>query len=139
MRCICIGSTILFAVGYASFATGNIYIVGANIILDGFALVPFLPVCISYAAEVTFPMQEAVIVGILQMSGQITGLLFGFTGSLAFTIKSLSDYSQTQVCLAIYITLCGIAAALSLFLKEDLRRSKYGAEKRDKSKTDFVY
>lgn len=56
MRSICIGSTVLFAVGYASFATGNIYIVGANIILDGFALVPFLPVCISYAAEVTFPM-----------------------------------------------------------------------------------
>lgn len=95
MRFICFGSTILFIVGYASFATGNIYIVGANIILDGFALVPFLPVCIAYAAEVTFPMQEAVIVGILQMSGQITGLLFGFVGSLAFTIKQISDYHQT--------------------------------------------
>lgn len=65
MRSICIGSTILFIIGYAAFATGNIYIVGANIILDGIALVPFLPVCISFAAEITFPMQEAVIVGIL--------------------------------------------------------------------------
>lgn len=73
------------------------------------------------------------------MSGQITGLLFGFTGSLAFTINSLSDYSQTQVCLAIYISLCAIAAVLSIFLKEDLRRLKYGADKVNKSKTDFVY
>lgn len=65
MRSICISSTLLFIVGYASFASGNIYIVGANIVLDGFALVPFLPVCIAFAAEVTFPMQEAVVVGIL--------------------------------------------------------------------------
>jgi len=56
LRVVCFGSAVLFGVGYASFATKNIYVVGANIILDGAVLVPFLPVCISYAAEVTFPM-----------------------------------------------------------------------------------
>lgn len=56
MRIICFGSTFLFAVGYVTFATENVYIVGANIIVDGMILVPFLPVCIAYAAEVTFPM-----------------------------------------------------------------------------------
>lgn len=69
MRFVCLGSTILFALGYASFSTRNIYIVGANTILDGIVLVPFLPVCIAFAGEITFPMQEAVIVGILQMVG----------------------------------------------------------------------
>jgi hypothetical protein len=78
-------------------------------------------------------------VGILQMSGQITGLIFGFVGSLAFTIKSISDYHQTQICLAIYILLCAIAAVFSIFLKEDLKRARYGIDKRENSKTDFVY
>lgn len=87
LRTICFGSAILFALSYASFATRNIYIVGANIILDGLVFVPFLPVCIAYAGEETFPMSEAIVVGILQVSGHVSGLLFGFIGSLTFTIS----------------------------------------------------
>lgn len=69
MRGICFGSTILFSIGYASFATGNFWLVAANIVLIGGTLTPMLPVCIAFAGEITFPMQEAVIVGILQMFG----------------------------------------------------------------------
>jgi len=69
MRATCIFSAVLFACGYFAFTIKNNYVVGINVALDGAALIPFLPVCIAFAAEVTFPMQEAVVVGILQLMG----------------------------------------------------------------------
>jgi MFS family permease len=44
--------------------------------LYGFLLISLLPVGITYAAEITFPIQEEVSNGMLMMIGQVGGILF---------------------------------------------------------------
>lgn len=69
LRAVCVATVVMFCIGFISFKSENIYIVSVNTALNGMALVPFFPVCIGFAAELTFPLQEAVIVGSLLMMG----------------------------------------------------------------------
>lgn len=68
-RVICFGTFIVMLSAFASFTTKNFYVVAITAIIIGILLVPFLPVGSAFAGELTFPMQEAVVIGILQMSG----------------------------------------------------------------------
>ena len=84
LRIITFGSLLAFAICYGTFSTFNIWIIGINTMLAGILIVPILPVGTAFAGEVTFPMQEAVVIGLLQMVGQVAGLVIGFISSLFF-------------------------------------------------------
>lgn len=64
-RVVCFGSMLVWLACFGIFLTKNIWIVGATAIFIGGFLVPFLPVGTSFAGEITFPMQEAIIIGLL--------------------------------------------------------------------------
>ena len=59
------------------------------------------------------------------MVGQIGGLLFGFVGSVIFSIDSITEFQQTEVCLGVFVLLAAIAAVCSFFVKEELKRLLY--------------
>lgn len=94
IRVVCIGSTVCFCVLYIAFKIPETYVMALNMIACGSFLIPMIPVCISFAGEVTFPLPEAVSVGILMMAGQLSGLVFGFIGTFIFEISSLSGVRQ---------------------------------------------
>lgn len=99
-----------------------------NTVFNGGALVPFFPVCIGLAAEITFPIQEAVIVGTLQMVGHLGGMSIGFSGVSMFKIDAVSPLRQTQLVWGLFLFLCILSGILSVFIKEDLKRIKYAKE-----------
>jgi hypothetical protein len=99
-----------------------------NMIACGSFLIPMIPVCISFAGEVTFPLPEAVSVSILMMAGQLSGLVFGFIGTFIFDISSLGGVRQASVCNAMYVSLCVVASVCSLLVDEDLKRLKCANE-----------
>jgi MFS family permease len=125
LKIICVGSCVVLSSFYPIMLTGSKLFVFIIAVVFGMILVPFLPVGTAYAGEITFPMQEAVIIGILQMTGQVGGLLFGFIGSVIFSIDAISEYQQTEACLAMFVLLAFIAALCSFFIKEDLKRLMY--------------
>ncbi len=65
LRIISFGSLFVFGICYGTFQTFNIWIIGINTMFAGVLIVPILPVGTAFAGEVTFPMQEAVVIGLL--------------------------------------------------------------------------
>jgi MFS family permease len=65
LKAICYGTTFMLLTCYASFLQGSIWIVGASSMLIGIIIVPILPVGSAFAGELTFPMEQAVIIGML--------------------------------------------------------------------------
>lgn len=65
LRIISFGSLFVFGICYGTFNTFNIWIIGVNTMLAGILIVPILPVGTAFAGELTFPMQEAVVIGLL--------------------------------------------------------------------------
>ena len=55
-RILCFGSLIVLAGCFGTFREGSIWIIGASAIVIGILIVPILPVGISFAGELTFPM-----------------------------------------------------------------------------------
>jgi len=94
------------------------YLFLVNSIFIGASLIPIVPVLINFAGEITFPQEPTVITGFMLMIGRI----FGFLLSLLVT------YVATTWDTWAFFILWGnllIAAFLTLFLKEDLKRSKF--------------
>ena len=92
--------------------------------LSGVTLVPAVPVLVNFAGEITFPQEPTVITGFMLMVGRIFGFFLALL--VAFVAEQWVIYS--------FVILDGclmIGALLSLFLKEDLKRSKYGEIKEE--------
>jgi len=64
-RIICVGSTLMFATLIPALMYGNRWLVGVNVALAGFVLVPIMPIGIGFACELTFPIEATVTNGIL--------------------------------------------------------------------------
>ena len=82
IRVICWSSTIVALVLTFVFPYGNFNITSVGMVLAGIFLLPIIPVCISFASEVTFPMQPAMINGGVQLSGHLMGFLMEIIASL---------------------------------------------------------
>lgn len=111
----------------------------ASLILMGFSSVSYIPLCFSFAAEVTFPLQPALINGAMLLAGQLSAfvqsLAFSFCIDVLTTDKDgvplpddvLLQKRQDRVwwTLFIMIGITAIALIINLFIKEDLRRLNY--------------
>ena len=65
LRIICIGTTISMGAAVFIVPTNSKWFVGLNMIVAGIFIVPMIPLGISFACELTFPMDPTVTNGIL--------------------------------------------------------------------------
>ena len=105
--------------------------------LLGFCAIGYVPLCLSYGAELTFPLQPALINGTLTLIGSFSSFLIATFG--AFLVKEGSDDDNIpeeellkikrwrgKYVLIVVIVTTFIATILSFIIKEDLRRLTYG-------------
>ena len=69
LRIICIMTVINACIGFITLPSGDIYIVGINLVSLGIFLVPVIPVSMNFASELTFPIAPATTNGLLLMFG----------------------------------------------------------------------
>lgn len=118
VRCSAFGSFILVAAAIGTFLSKATLVVSINMIVAAFCLVPIIPVAIDFATELTFPIEETVCTGFLLMSAQA----FGFC--LAILVLQLALLHAVYG-LGLIVICAGIAAIVSLTVREDLRRVQY--------------
>ena len=118
--------------------------IGAMSIL-GFFATGYIPLCISFAAELTFPLQPALLNGSMTLIGSgfafCLSLLGAFVNQPGSLDHELSADEQLEIrrwrsksVIAILLICALIAFVLSLFIKEDLRRLKH--QERETEKTE---
>ncbi len=59
------GTAITFGLMLVTFPSGNIWLVGVNLAIAGAVVIPIMPVGISFACELSFPLSETVTNGLL--------------------------------------------------------------------------
>ena len=108
--------------------------------LLGFCAVGYVPLCFSYGAELTFPLQPALINGTLALLGSGAAGVISFLGAfLAKEREGDEDLAEDElnkvqrrrsmhVLLILAITGV-IATVLSFVIKEDLRRLRFSKAK----------
>ena len=94
------------------------YLYLVNSTLIGASLIPIVPVLINFAAEITFPQEPTVITGFMLMVGRIFGFL------LSLVVTYVADKWDIWAFFILWVNLL-IAAILTIFLKEDLKRSNF--------------
>ena len=103
----------------------------------GFALVSYIPLCISYGSELTFPLQPALVNATLIMLGSTSSFILAIMGAYMLAEgenDSLLDpkdllivrQSRSKSFLSITIVTSIVAFVLSFVIKEDLKRLNYG-------------
>lgn len=115
LRIVCWGSTAMAIVAIFVFPLGNIYLTAILMVLAGVLILPIIPVCISFACEVTFPMQAAMINGGVQLSGHLIGFLMEVIASYLVTVSTL-------VTLIFFAASGLIGAIFTIFIVEQLLR-----------------
>lgn len=81
-------------------------------------MVPIIPVSMNFGSELTFPIAPIMTNGILLMIGQGMGAVLGVLETI------LAAYS-VKLTLISYSVMVGIAFICALFIKEDLRKTKF--------------
>lgn len=99
------------------FLIGNKWAISINLVVGALFLIPIIPVGIAFANEVTYPLEEPVIVGFLFMASYTIGFILALV-TLKFTeIEQIYGLMVLPCCSA-------VAAFISLFVKEDLRQTR---------------
>lgn len=110
--------------------------------LMGFTSVSYIPLSLSFAAELTFPLQPALVNGALVLGGQsaafVMSIIFAFMLDINIyeedgTLIPEDVLKHSQADRAWWTIFCfciisSVSFCLSLFVKEDLRRLRFGKE-----------
>ena len=115
LRIVCFGSLVFSSAMVFSLNYGVIWVVCINIALLGFFLLPIIPVCYSFAVELTYPVSEAMSNGLLMLFSQLVGIV-DTTAGTELTIN------HAQWCIYMFIGQIAFACLITLVVKEDLRR-----------------
>ena len=106
------------------------------IAICGACAVSFLPTCIDFGIELSFPVHSTLVNGVMAMSGQIAGVCFGSVGMYLTTlseaelkqeasmVKDLKQwYSMRTLVFLVASTL--IATILNFAIEENLKRLNF--------------
>jgi predicted histidine transporter YuiF (NhaC family) len=116
-----------------------IYVTG---IIFGMTILPVIPLCLSFSVEVTFPLNTATSNSVIVLFGQTGAFFISILGSeitkqnfkkdITIDVRTASEQDGARrIMLILQITaLAGLI--ISLFVKEDLRRSRYDENKQTK-------
>lgn len=116
LRLFCFGTAILLTSVLFIATEDPKKIISLMMIVGAMFLVPTIPIGIAFANEVSYPMDETVSQGFVMMASQ----LFGFVLSYICLGFSIVDPVLGLMVLAVSGS---VAAFITLFIKEDLRRS----------------
>lgn len=134
---VCIASSLLMATMYM-FPTLKA-VISILLIIGGIFGTGYFPLCFAYSAELTFPMQPALIDGLMNLIGAVVAFLFGLAGSFLAAekagddelepeeLRTVQQYRSIHVT-SLMATATGIAFCLNLCIKEDLKRLNYKKE-----------
>lgn len=118
---------ILAAIGTVLFAftlyVENVVLTCFCVALIGFGMLPMSAFMIELACELTYPVGEAMSTGLLNLSGQVVGVVGVFAVDLLLFSPLLASL-VLAVCM-------GLAGLLTLFIKENLVRSARDKEARE--------
>ena len=117
------------------------------VVLLGFNWMAFLPLIILFGAELTFPLQPALVSSTLMLIGFPPAFLFSLLGAYitrerkSDELLSDAELHQEKIfrsCTVIsMVTITSlIAFGISFFIKEDLKRTKYADQNTNESKEE---
>lgn len=130
------------------FNTSKVALV-ATFTIGGFFGTSYFPLCFSYGAEMTFPVQPALINGTMTLTGALLSVIIGIIASFLARERDsdllLEDeelleqrrFRGAYVCSTMCIATL-IAFVLNFFIKEDLRRLNFGKEENAFESTETV-
>jgi hypothetical protein len=104
--------TILFAF---TLYVENIFLSSFCVAIIGFCMMPINAFMIELACEITYPVGEAINTGVLNMGGQVMGIVGTFIVDALLKTSPL----LANLLLAVFL---GISAFVTLFIKENLKR-----------------
>ena len=104
--------------------------------LVGFFCTAYIPLCICFGAELTFPLQPALVNGTLGMIASGSGFLLSGLGALLnhegqydeqFSEEELTMKRRQRACTVMFMLAIAalMAFVINCFIKEDLRRYRY--------------
>ena len=144
---IALSTSVLIAT--LSYVDSKALLVGL-LLVGGFFSTGLIPLCFAYGSELTFPLQPALVNGMLSLAGAITSFLLSLLG--AFLIKEQpedEDLGPDELrvvtrfrakCVVLLMTVAALVALImSFFIKENLKRLKYSKQEdqdQAKGKTD---
>lgn len=91
MRIFCITSTIMLVVSQFAFLLPKTIFLTICLILVAVFLIPIIPIGIAYANEVTYPLDETVVVGFILMMAYAWGFV------LAVVVTDLTKINSSNV------------------------------------------
>lgn len=118
IRCVCVGTMCCFVLAAIILPLGNFWATLFTVGLLGACLVPVIPASMGLGAELTFPMAPALTNGILLMTGQLGGAVFGILSEFLCGIGPF-------YALGLFMSMVLLASILSIFVVEDLRRTNF--------------
>ena len=118
IRCVCIGTISSFVLAAIVLPMGNFWGTCFTVALLGTCIVPVIPASMGLGAELTFPMAPALTNGILLMTGQLGGAVFGILAE--FLCGKGPFYA-----LGLFMSMVLVASIMSIFVVEDLRRTNF--------------
>jgi len=111
-------------------------------IIFGMTILPIIPLCLSFSVEVTFPLNTATSNSVVVLFGQTGAFIISILGSeitqqnfkkdISLDIRSASEQDGARKIMLILQTAALAGLIISLFVKEDMRRSKYEENKQTK-------
>ncbi|XP_017736034.1 feline leukemia virus subgroup C receptor-related protein 2 isoform X3 [Rhinopithecus roxellana] len=101
---------------------GHLWVVFITAGTMGFFMTGYLPLGFEFAAELTYPESEGISSGLLNISAQVFGIIFTISQG-----QIIDNYGTKpgNIFLCLFLTL---GAALTAFIKPDLRRQKANKE-----------
>ena len=100
-----------------SIPSGKLIFAAINFGLIGFFVVPILPICFTFAVELSYPAPEAMSNGMMLLISKIYGAVLGIG---AGKLSEKNPYYS----IGLFVMNAVIAAIFSFLVKEDLRRLK---------------
>uniref|UniRef100_A0A2I2Z182 FLVCR choline and putative heme transporter 2 n=1 Tax=Gorilla gorilla gorilla TaxID=9595 RepID=A0A2I2Z182_GORGO len=101
---------------------GHLWVVFITAGTMGFFMTGYLPLGFEFAVELTYPESEGISSGLLNISAQVFGIIFTISQG-----QIIDNYGTKpgNIFLCVFLTL---GAALTAFIKADLRRQKANKE-----------
>ena len=104
----------------ATINLGSVILTSALLFCLGLSQLPIIGVSYSFCAELTYPVNEAMSCGMLQLFGSI------FATALTFTVGVLLDSGNKYFAVFLMCGFVVVGAFFQLFVREILRRKRAG-------------
>ncbi|BHF81537.1 Feline leukemia virus subgroup C receptor-related protein 2 [Sparganum proliferum] len=124
-------SVLSFGFYVGSIYIGHISVIFFSIFLLGFFPAGCLPLGVEYAAEITYPVNEGVSSGILNMTAHLFGIFLTLVSTVL--INRYNGFVSNLFMLVIMV----VATMPTFFLKDDLKRQRAQQKATEQSEPDL--